>query len=295
MEFRYFETNGIRLHAAVDGEQNRKYGTMLFLHGFPEFWYSWRGLLPEFARDYRVVAPDLRGYNLSDKPEGVAAYEVRQLVGDITGLVQVLGGDPVILVAHDWGGAAAWVFAAFHPMLLNKLMILNSPHPAMYTREILTSPEQQQGSQYVLRLRAPDAEEFFSKDNFAKLRKLAFGAFGESALSAADLAAYVEAWSQPGAFTAMLNYYRAMPAVPPDLSKEAPGPRPIAKLPDIRIQVPTLVIWGEKDTALRPGLLDGLDQYVQPLTIHRIPEATHWVHHDQPEEVIAAMRRFLAI
>jgi pimeloyl-ACP methyl ester carboxylesterase len=264
---------------------------MMMLHGFPEFWYSWRRLIPQFADDYFVVAPDLRGYNLSDKPEGVAAYQVKEIMADLAGLIAQLGG-AVTLIAHDWGGAVAWPFAAFRPEMVKKLVILNAPHPTLYTREILTSREQQEGAQYVLRLRADDAEEFFSRDDFAKLRKLAFGTFG-SELPDAEIAEYRKAWSQPGALTAMLNYYRAMPRVPPDLRKESAGPRAIEKLPEIYVKVPTLVIWGERDTALRPSLLDGLDQYVQPLTVHRIPSATHWVHHDCPDEVVQTMRTWL--
>ncbi len=293
----YVETNGIRLHCAVQGpESGESRGTIVFVHGFPEFWYSWRRQIPEFAKDYRVVAPDLRGYNLSDKPEGVDAYTVKNIAADLAGLIDALGDGPVVMVAHDWGGAVAWPFAAWYPEKLQRLVILNAPHPTTFAREVLNNRAQQEASQYVNLLRNPKAETLLSRDDFALMRQFAFGSMSDAAgLTDDDTAAYVEAWSQPGALTGSLNYYRAMPGAPPDLRDGAHAVEPPknVKVPEIHIAVPTLVIWGEQDTALLPSLLDGLEAYVPDLRIHRIPDATHWVQHEAADEVNRTIREFL--
>ncbi len=293
----YFETNGIRLHCAVQGpESGPSRGTIVFVHGFPEFWYGWKKQIPEFAKDYRVVAPDLRGYNLSDKPEGVERYGIKELAADLAGLVDALGDGPVIMIAHDWGGAVAWSFAAWYPDKLRKLILLNSAHPSTFIRDILHSRAQQEASQYIHLLRSPEAENILSQDDYAMLREFAFGSMAENAgLTKADEDKYIEAWSQPGALTGALNYYRAIPAPPPDLRDGAASPEPTkdAKIPNVQVQVPTLVIWGERDTTLLPSLLDGLDAYVPDLRIHRIPDATHWVQHEAADEVNRTIREYL--
>ena len=293
----YFEANGIRLHCAVQGpESGASRGTIVFVHGFPEFWYCWKRQIPDFAQDYRVVAPDLRGYNLSDKPEGVDAYSIKNIAADLAGLIDALGDGPVVMVAHDWGGAIAWPFAAWYPEKLQQLVILNAPHPTTFARELMNNRAQQEASQYVNLLRSPKAETILSRDDFALMRQFAFGSMSDAAgLTDDDTAAYVEAWSQPGALTGSLNYYRAMPGAPPDLRDGASAATPPenVKVPEVHISVPTLVIWGEQDTALLPSLLDGLDAYVADLRIHRIPDASHWVQHEAADEVNRTIREFL--
>lgn len=291
MGFQRVSTNGIELNTSITGRGE----TMIMLHGFPEFWYSYNRLMAEFGQDHRVVVPDMRGYNLSDKPVGVENYTVRMLVGDVVGLIQAVSDRPVILVAHDWGGAAAWAAASFFPHLISRLIILNSPHPSVFMREILSNPAQQEASQYMHTLSRPDAEVEFAKDGFARLKR----SMGIRRREEPDVAKYVEAWSQPGAFTGMLNYYRAMAVKPPDFSlgeapKTALSADDAKKIPNIRVTVPTLVIWGERDHALLTGNLDGLDAYVPHLQIHRIPTASHWVHYEAHDEVVAAIRAFLA-
>jgi len=279
----YADVNGVRLHYAKSG-----HGPLIvFLHGFPEFWYEWKNQLDEFGRDHTAVAPDMRGYNLSSKPTELSAYAITTLVADVhalaTELLKTTGGSTFTLVAHDWGGAVAWVFAAMHPTLLDRLVIINAPHPTVFARELRDNPAQQQASQYMLMFRAPAAEATLSANNYAALVN-ALGISGE------DKDAYLAAWSQPGALTGGLNYYRAAQVGPP-----RPGDPPPAPLQaPIMVRVPTLVIWGEKDTALLTGNLDGLGDYVPTLTIRRIPDATHWVVREKPAEVNRLIREFLA-
>jgi pimeloyl-ACP methyl ester carboxylesterase len=283
------QANGIRLHTMQAGEGP----LILFLHGFPQFWYAWRHQLAEFSGDHLAVTPDLRGYNLSDKPAGVDAYKARHIVADIRDLARQLnGGKPFTLVAHDWGGAVAWNLASAAPELVSRLVILNSPHPYAFWRELVHSPAQQKASEYMLKLRAPQAEARLSEDGYARLWKFAFGETAP-AFTAADRAAYLKAWAQPGALTGSLNWYRASPLVPS--TADDPGAARLTLDPkDFMVRVPTLVIHGERDIALLTGLLDGLEQCVPQLEIERIPEASHWVMEEVPERVNQRMRAFLA-
>jgi pimeloyl-ACP methyl ester carboxylesterase len=283
--------NGITLHYARTGSGP----LMLFLHGFPEFWYEWKNQLEEFGTDHLAVAPDMRGYNLSSKPADVDQYQLPLLVEDVRALAAHLQGTDrkFTLVAHDWGGVVAWVYAMTHPDTLDKLVIINAPHPGVFQRELASNPAQQQASAYMLLFRSPQAEQALSADNYAQLVQtvladgLARGFFTED-----DKAAYLAAWSQPGALTGGLNYYRASQVGPPTPGQASSTPPPA--LPAATVTVPTLVIWGEKDTALLTGNLDGLDEFVPDLTIKRIPDGSHWVVHEHPELVNRYIREFLA-
>ena len=290
MQSRFVSVNGIRLHC-MDGGRGK---LMLFIHGWPEFWYAWKEQLPEFARDFHVVAPDTRGINLSDKPTDVAAYHGKHLVEDMRQLIGALGHERAIVVAHDWGGAAAWNLAAWHPEVVEKLVILNSPHPVLYARELANNPEQQAASQYMLLLRDPKAERVLAEDNYRRLFHQLDG-WKKSAKppSAQDLEEYRKAWTQPGALTAGLNSYRATPLHPPTKNDAGVDASKLSA-EKFTIRVPTLVIWGMDDTALRPGLLDGLDRFVPDLTIERIEGASHWVAHESPDRVNALIRNFVA-
>lgn len=283
------QANGIRLHTIQAGEGP----LILFLHGFPQFWYAWRHQLAEFSRDHLAVAPDLRGYNLSDKPAGVDAYRARHIVADVRDLARQLnGGKPFTLVAHDWGGAVAWNLASAAPELVSRLVILNSPHPYTFWRELVHSPAQQKASEYMLKLRSPQAEARLSEDGYARLWKFAFGETAP-AFTDADRAAYLKAWAQPGALTGSLNWYRASPLVPP--TADDPGAARLTLDPkDFMVRVPTLVIHGERDIALLTGLLDGLEHCVPVLEIERIPEASHWVMEEMPARVNQRIREFIA-
>lgn len=291
----FAEVNGLRLHYVTVGEGK----LILFVHGFPEFWYEWKNQLTEFGRDFRAVAPDLRGYNLSSKPSEIEACAIPLLVEDLHRLREHLGAKRFILVGHDWGGVVAWFYALYHPENLEKLIIINAPHPGVFGRQLAENPEQQKASQYMLMFRSPQAEEFLSANNYAALEAsvLAPG-LARGYFNGEDRRAYLDAWSQPGALTGGLNYYRAARVGPPANdaapSGDAAAPPPLPPgLSSLEVRVPTLVIWGEKDPFLLPGNLDGLEEFVPDLTVKRVPDAGHWIVHEKPDLVNATIRDFI--
>jgi pimeloyl-ACP methyl ester carboxylesterase len=289
------DVNGVTLHYARSGSGP----LVLFLHGFPEFWYGWKNQLEEFGRDHLAVAPDMRGYNLSSKPEGVENYRMPLMVEDVRALADKLGHGPqkkFVLVGHDWGGVVAWSFAMAHPDKISKLVIVNAPHPGVFQRELRDNPAQQKASSYMLMFRGPEAETTLSANNHEMLVNIVLGpGLKQGHFTEADKQAYLEAWSQPGALTGGLNYYRAAQVGPPTAAAPAdPAAAPAPALPTMKVTVPTLVIWGEKDTALLTGNLEGLDAFVPQLTIRRIPDGTHWVVHERPEVVNKYIREFIA-
>ena len=289
LQHHYVDFDDVRLHYVDAGDGP----LMLFAHGFPEFWHAWQAQLEEFSRDHHAVAPDLRGHNLSGKPSDAKAYRPKRLVADLRRLIDHLGGRPAIVVAHDWGGAAAWNLAAAHPEYLEKLVIINSPHPVTFARELRDSPAQQQASAYMNWLRRPGAAEKLLEDDCARLAAMLAQSTADPRWLTPDLLArYREAWTQPGAMDASLNFYRATPLHPPTPAE--PGAASLQLDPAaFTVRVPTLVIWGERDTALLPGLLDGLEALVPQLTLKRIPDASHWVIHERPEEVNRMIREFV--
>jgi pimeloyl-ACP methyl ester carboxylesterase len=285
----YATVNGVKLHYVTQGHGQG----ILFLHGFPEFWYAWKDQIPEFGKTHRAIALDMRGYNLSEKPPKVEDYALTTLVADIKAFLEkVSRGRKAILVAHDWGGAIAWVYAAQYPETLEKLVIINAPHPTVFSRELQSNPAQQQASGYMNFFRSAGAEQLLSANHYAALAQAVFGGSTKpDSFTEEDRSAYIAAWSQPGALTGGLNYYRAAKIGPP-----APGSpeKPGFAGPDLpAVTVPTLVIWGEKDTALLTGNLDGLDKFVPQLTIKRIPTGSHWVVHEEPEAINTAIHEFL--
>ena len=280
--------NGQRLHVLASGAGP----LMLFLHGFPEFSGMWRRQLEHFGRDHHCVAPDQRGHNLSSKPAAVRDYRAKPLVQDVVQLADALGHDKFTLIAHDWGGAIAWNVAAWHPERVEKLVIVNAPHPIAFLRELRVNAAQQKASAYMTLFRTERAEAVLTEDGFRRLKRMTIEQWGANGGDASEavVADYVAAWSQPGALTAMLNWYRASPLHPPE---------PDTPLPDLdpatfRVRVPTLVIWGERDQALLPSILDGLDEHVDQLEIERIADASHWVVHERGDRVTASIERFLA-
>jgi pimeloyl-ACP methyl ester carboxylesterase len=286
----YVTVNGVRLHYVSAG----KGSLILFLHGFPEFWYEWKDQLAEFGKDHLAVAPDLRGYNLSDKPAELDQYKMSVLVEDIRALGDHFSHQKkFVLVGHDWGGAVAWAFAVAHPEMLEKLVIVNAPHPGLFGRLLSSDKAQQQASQYMLMFRSPQAEAALSANNNATLVNIVLGeGLKNGNFTEADKAAYLKAWSQPGALTGGLNYYRANEVGPPTAGQAARGNFAVDPI-SLTVKTPTLVIWGEKDTALLTQNLDGLDQYVPNLTVKRIPDGTHWVIHEKRDEVNREIRAFL--
>ena len=276
------EANGIRLHVARAGAGP----LILFLHGFPEYWGMWRPLLEHFgARGWCAAAPDLRGYNLSDKPAAVEAYRVKPLVADVLALAARYTKEKFVLVAHDWGGAVAWSVAISHPERLSRLVMLNSPHPYVFWRELCASPAQREASAYMTLFRLAKAERVLSENGYARLLAWFPG------LDEGYRRQLLEAWSQPGALTGGLNYYRASPLYPP--TADDPGPQKLQLKPeDFVVRVPTLVLWGERDPALLTGCLDGLEALVPDLKLVRVPEATHWIARERTERVIAEIEAF---
>lgn len=273
----YSEVNGVRLHYWRAGTGP----LILFLHGFPEFWYAWRKQVEAFSVDHSSVAPDLRGYNLSSKPEPVEQYAVEHLVEDVRALAEELDPKEFVLVGHDWGGLVAWCFAMRYPERLAKLVIINAPHPGIFPKLLRENPEQQKASAYIDVFRNAGVEDWLAANHFALLRRaLAGTGLKDGVFTEEDWRAYEEAWSQPGALTGALNYYRAL--------------RPSSNEPeDFRVHVPTLVLWGEQDPALTIHNLEGLETYVPALTVKRFPEASHWLVHEQPAAVNQAIRDFL--
>jgi len=273
VEFRTIDVGEVSLNVACRGNGP----TLVLLHGFPEFWYGWDAVMDQLAAKYRLIVPDQRGYNLSDKPENLADYEIPHLVTDIAGLIDAVSPDPVTVVAHDWGGAVGWALAHQHADKVNKLVILNAPHPDVFARELANNPAQQQASFYVEIVTAPTAEAVLSDNDYAFLA-LAMG----GVVSDEDMVLYKEAWGQPGALTGMVNWYRANLK---DSQLEVPEP--------VTVDVPTLVLWGLADTALLPGNIDGLDEYVSDLTLHTFDGVSHWIAHEIPETVSDAIDAFV--
>jgi pimeloyl-ACP methyl ester carboxylesterase len=288
---KYAEVNGIRLHYVSKGEGK----LIMFVHGFPEFWAEWENQLDEFGKDHQAVAVDMRGYNLSSKPEDPEAYHVTDLIEDLRALAEHLGHEKFIMVAHDWGGAVAWSFAMRHPEWLEKLIIINSPHAAVFARELLENPAQQEASKYMLVLRSAEAEQILSENNYERLLTMLVEFGSKWNMTDDDREKYIEAWSQPGALTGGLNYYRVSPLYTPVSEEDRARIKSVQELPHemFEVKVPTLVIWGEADQALLTGNLDGLEDYVPDLTVKRIPDATHWVVHEQPEVVNSLIREFI--
>lgn len=290
MQHEYVTANGVKLHYVRSGQGD----LVLFMHGFPEFWYAWKEQLADLGQDYLAVAPDLRGFGLSEKPAAVEAYQAANVIEDIRALAASLnGGKPFVLVGHDWGGAIAWGFAIKYPALLKKLIIINAPHPIVFARELRENKAQQQASGYMLFFRSPQAEATLSANDYTPIINIFSSLKAKGKFTPEDEQAYREAYRQPGALTGGLNYYRASRVGPP-----SPGTQDTlvtgASLGDYSVRVPTLVIWGEKDDALLTGNLIGLDAFVADLTIHRIPEGSHWVVHEFPEQVSRLIRRFIA-
>jgi pimeloyl-ACP methyl ester carboxylesterase len=274
----YINTNGLQLHYVTQGEGP----LMLMLHGFPEFWYSWRHQIPVFAQNFQVVALDLRGYNDSDKPEAQSAYVMSEFIKDVEGVIRALGYRTCTLIAHDWGGAIAWNFADAYPDMVEKLIVLNFPHPAKFA-EGLRTPTQLLRSSYIFWFQIPHWPELnLQKDNYAAIDAIFSGtAFNQAAFTVADIDAYKDAASKPGALTAMLNYYRNI--FPQIL---------FSKTWDI-LEIPTLIIWGEQDTALGKELTYGTEAYVKNLQIKYLSNSGHWVQQEQPETVTQLIREFL--
>jgi epoxide hydrolase 4 len=260
----------------------------LLLHGFPEAAFVWDEVMARLAPRMRCVAPNLRGYERSSAPTDVAAYRAKHLMGDIAALIEQQGAPLDLLVAHDWGGALAWGLAAQRPELVRHLLIINSPHPATFLRELRDSPAQQAASAYMNFLCRPDAAALLAENDFARLWPFFTNMDGQSWLDDQMRARYREVWRQ--GLEGPLNYYRASPLRPPLSGADAI--RTLELPPEmVTVRVPTTVLWGEADSALPPTLLDGLEAFVPRLDVQRVAGATHWLIHEQPALVADTIAR----
>ena len=257
---------------------------VLLLHGFPEFWYGWRKQIePLAAAGFRVIVPDQRGYNLSSKPSGVAAYALTELVSDVIAIADQLGQEKIFLAGHDWGAAVAWSTALLHPQRIAKLVVLNVPHPSVMRKFLSTRPRQLLHSWYMFFFQLPWLPEgVFSAFNFrigarALLRSSRPGTF-----SAEDLAQYRAAWSQPGALTGMINWYRALF-------------RTRTKFPDKTVRVPTRILWGERDAFLLAEMAHESLRYCTSAELFTFANATHWLQHEEPARVSELLIDFFRI
>lgn len=273
LEHTYIETNGVKLHVVQAGPKSGP--PVILLHGFPEFWRGWIKQLPALVEaGCRVIIPDQRGYNLSDKPHSVKAYKIRELVNDVVGLINTLNYEKVNLVGHDWGAIVAWMTAIWHPDHIHRLGILNAPHPAVMRRFLMRDLEQMRRSWYVMLFQLPWIPEAgMRRDNWRGAELALRGSGRIHTFTKEDIAKYKEAWSQPGAMTSMINWYRAVVRDRSWISK------------DMRIKVPTLMMWGMKDFALSHRMARPSMDYVDEGNLILFPEATHWVQHDAAEEV----------
>jgi pimeloyl-ACP methyl ester carboxylesterase len=277
----YADLSEVRLHYVEAGEGP----LVVLLHGFPEFWYGWRAQIPALAAaGFRVVAPDMRGYNLSSRPRGVAAYDMSRLTNDVRELIGERGAERAMLAGHDWGAAVAWATAFTHPDVVERLAILNVPHPRRLLAGLRTA-RQLRKSWYMFFFQLPALpERLVSHNRWQGFRDNFEHDARSGAFTAADIERYVEAWSRPGAATAMINYYRAAFRRSPQ--RAAAGIRPV--------DAPTLVIWGEHDRHLGAELAEPERGDVPNLQRVEYLDASHWVQHDAPETVSRLLAEFFA-
>ncbi|MCO4746662.1 MAG: alpha/beta hydrolase [Proteobacteria bacterium] len=286
MEGVHFErvaTNGVTLNVAVAGPED---GPMVvLLHGFPEFWYCWRHQIPALVEaGYRVIAPNLRGYEHSDKPRGVKHYGIDDLADDVAGLLNHYGADKAPIIGHDWGGAITWHFGHRHPDRASRLAVLNCPHPDTIREALFKDSAQRKRSWYIFMFQLPFIpERYIAKNNYASAwAAMAKKASNRGVFTDADRAVYTEAWSQPYALTAMLNYYRASIRVPP-------APRRAETIP-----APLLLIWGTADHALGESMIDPSLAHAEDARVKRLDGISHWVNVDAAEDVNAALLSWLS-
>jgi epoxide hydrolase 4 len=280
----FIEANGIRFHYVTAGEGP----LVLLLHGFPQFWYAWRHQIPALAARFKVVAPDLRGYGDTDKPPRVSDYRTGVLAADVAALVRALGYERAHVVGHDWGGGVAWVTALQQPHAVEKLAVLNCPHPKPFAKALRSNLRQLGRSWYMFFFQIPVVPELLVRlaPNFAAERFFRGMAVRKEAFSDEDVRQFRDAMLKPGALTAMINYYRAT-------FRNFSAMRELDRS-DVRIAAPTLVIWAENDIALGKELTYGMEPlFAGPFGIEYIPRCSHWVNEEQPERVNQLLLDFL--
>ena len=282
---------GVTLNVALAGDPSRP--AVILVHGFPESHRTWREVAPRLADEFHLVMPDQRGFAGSDLPQEKSAYKTDVLVDDIFALADALAIERFALVGHDWGGAISWAAALRGDPRLTRLAIVNAPHPVLFQKSLIEDADQRAASQYITAFRAPGFEKIVEAQGFEWFFERTFsGHVDLSKIPEAEKRQYIADWSQPGAFNAMLNWYRAAKVM-------VPPPIVTVPLPDLllrafpSVKVPTLVIWGMKDSALLPMQLDGLDQLVEDLTVVRLPNAGHFAPWEAGDEVAGVLRDWL--
>jgi len=277
----FIETNGIRLHVVQAGAPNNK--LLILLHGFPEFWYGWRNQIDFFAQQgLRVWVPDQRGYNLSDKPRGLAAYNIDQLAADVIGLIDAACVEKAYVVGHDWGAAVAWWTAIKYPQRVERLVILNVPHPSVMRRNLQTNFTQLRKSWYIFFFQLPWLPEILGRaNNFALLSRAMQSSSRPGTFSDDDLERYRAAWSQPNAYPSMLNWYRVI------IQRQPKPPR------SYRVTIPTLILWGARDKFIGKELAEQSLSLCDDGRLEWIDPATHWVQHEEPARVNQMIADFI--
>jgi len=277
VEERFIKINDISLHVILAGPEDAE--PLILLHGFPDFWYGWKNIIEGLKDDFRLIVPDLKGFNLSDKPEQVEDYDLKILVEDIKNLSEKLGLHKFNLVGHDWGGLISWAFAEVNPQLLNKLIIINAPHYKIFRQKIKDNKKQRKASGYISQLIKEGSDKLLKQNNFQMLRFSVFeNVRDKSAFSEEDKAKYIEAWSQLKVLKTSVNYYRANRRYDDWTGK---------------IKVPTLVIIGMKDSYIKPIVYEGLSEFVSDLKVIKSKDSSHWIMHDDPELVVSSIRDFI--
>lgn len=279
MDSVYFENSTVRIHAVAAGPKDGR--VVVLLHGFPEFWYGWRKQIePLAAAGFRVLVPDQRGYNLSSKPEGVASYALTELVSDVIVIADQLGQQKILLAGHDWGAAVAWSAALLHPERIAKLAVVNVPHPSVMRRFLNTRLRQMLRSWYIFFFQIPWLpERIFSAFGFHAGTRALLGSSRPGTFSAEDLVQYRAAWSQPGALTSMIHWYRA-------------ALRHRTRFPDRTVRVPTRILWGERDKFLLVEMARESLRYCTNAELIPFPNASHWVQHEEPSRVSQLLVEF---
>lgn len=285
-------TTGVTLNVALAGDPSNP--AVILLHGFPESHRTWREVAPRLQENFFLVMPDQRGFAGSDLPQEVEAYRTDILVDDIFALADALGLSQFALVGHDWGGAIAWGAALRDEARLTRLAIINAPHPVIFQRSLIESPEQRAASQYITAFRSHGFEKMVEEKGFDWFFETSFARHVDLAkVAESEKRSYIADWSQPGAFNSMLNWYRAARVVVPPAGAAVPLPDWLLRAFP-KVMVPVTVIWGMKDIALLPLQLDGLDELVEDLRLVPLPEAGHFAPWEAGEEVASALELFLA-
>jgi len=282
IESTYIQTNHIRLHTAQAGPADGP--LVVLLHGFPEFWRGWRNQIGPLAEaGYRVLAPDQRGYNLSDRPAEVRAYRVEELAADVLGLLDALGRETCLLAGHDWGAVVAWYLALTAPERVSKLVICNVPHPVVMQKYLLSSPRQMLKSWYIAFFQIPRLPEWMiSRGDYAAGARLLRASSRPGTFSEADIAEYKQAWKNSGGLTWMIHWYRA-------LARYRPAPPA-----DNRVRMPVRILWGKQDVALSYPMAEASAALCDQAQLTFFEQATHWVQHEEAQAVTREMLDFFA-